>query len=121
MEQSNPPVQAPFTAACYGAGTFIIDKTGTRFQVWTGRLTNPGPWGPHIFRTVQGGKPELVWFKENANGDQLIVMNKQLWFSYTPAKSGQWGQIIDGSFWWRCLFVRILIETLGWSSQPHCG
>jgi len=96
MEQSNPPVQAPFTAACYGAGTFVIDKIGTRFQVWTGRLTNPGPWGPHIFRTVQGGKPELVWFKENANGNQLIVMNKQLWFSYTPARSGQWGQIIDG-------------------------
>jgi hypothetical protein len=96
MQQSNPPVQAPFTAACYGAGTFIIDKIGTRFQVWTGRLTNPGPWGPHIYRTVSGGKPELVWFMENANGTQLIVMNKQLWFSYTPQNAGQWGQIIDG-------------------------
>lgn len=96
MTQSTPPVKAPFTAPCYGAGSIITDKTGTIFQVWTGRLTNPGAWGPHIYRTVPGGKPELVWFMENANGNQLIVMNKQLWFSYTPQNSGQWGQQIDG-------------------------
>lgn len=94
--QSQPPVQAPFTAPCYGAGTMVIDKTGTIFQVWTGRLTNPGAWGPHVFRTKPGGKSELVWFKENANGTDLIIMNKQLWLSYTPARGGQWGQPIDG-------------------------
>jgi hypothetical protein len=94
--QTTPPVQAPFTAPCYGAGTIVIDKTGTVFQVWTGRLTNPGAWGPHIYRTVPGGKPELVWFMENANGTQLLIMNKQLWFDYTPQNGGQWGQIIDG-------------------------
>jgi multidrug efflux pump subunit AcrA (membrane-fusion protein) len=33
---------------------------------------------------------------ENANGTQLIIMNKKLWFDYTPPKGGQWGQPIDG-------------------------
>ena len=96
VTQSKAPVQAPFTARCYGAGTMVIDKAGTIFQAWTGRLTNPGPWGPHIWRTPLGGKPELVWFMENANGNQLIIMNKQLWFDYTPPNGGQWGQQIDG-------------------------
>ena len=96
MTQSTPPIRAPFTAPCYGAGSIIIDKAGTVFQVWTGRLTNPGAWGPHIYRTVQGGKPELVWFLENANGQYLVIMNKQLYFSYTPANSSQWLQQIDG-------------------------
>jgi hypothetical protein len=96
MKQSKSPVQAPFTAACYGAGSMVVDKTGTIFQVWTGRLTNPGAWGPHVFRTVPGGKPELVWFMEGANGTQLMIMNKELWLSYTPPRSGQWGQPLDG-------------------------
>lgn len=96
MTQPTPPIRAPFTAPCYGAGSIIIDKTGTVFQVWTGRLTNPGAFGPHIYRTAPGGKPELVWFLENANGQYLVIMNKQLWFSYTPAKGGQWLQQIDG-------------------------
>ena len=96
MTQSTPPIRAPFTAPCYGAGSIIIDKAGTVFQVWKGRLTNPGAFGPHIYRTVQGGKPELVWFLENANGQYMVIMNKQLYFSYTPAKSGQWLQQIDG-------------------------
>lgn len=96
MMQPTAPVQAPFKARCYGAGTVVIDKAGTIFQVWTGRLANPGPWGAHIWRTPLGGKPELVWFMENANGNQLIIMNKQLWFSYTPPNGGQWGQQIDG-------------------------
>ena len=96
MTQSTPPIRAPFTAPCYGAGSIIIDKAGTVFQVWTGRLTNPGAFGPHIYRTVQGGKPELVWFLENANGQYMVIMNKQLYFSYTPAKGGQWLQQIDG-------------------------
>jgi len=96
MPQSTAPIRAPFGKPCYGAGTIVIDKTGTVFQVWTGRLTNPGAWGPHIYRTVPGGIPELVWFMENANGNQLIIMNKQLFFSYTPANSGQWLQQIDG-------------------------
>lgn len=96
MSQPTPPIQAPFTAPCYGAGSIVIDKAGTVFQVWTGRLTNPGAWGPHIYRTVQGGKPELVWFLENANGQYLVIMNKQLYFSYTPANSGQWLQQISG-------------------------
>ena len=74
MTQSTPPIRAPFTAPCYGAGSIIIDKAGTVFQVWTGRLTNPGAFGPHIYRTVQGGKPELVWFLENANGQYMVIM-----------------------------------------------
>jgi hypothetical protein len=96
MTQPTPPIRAPFTNPCYGAGSVVIDKTGTVFQVWTGRLTNPGPWGPHIYRTAPGGKPELVWFIENANGTQLMIMNKQLWFAYTPQNGGQWLQQIDG-------------------------
>lgn len=95
-KQSRAPVQAPFTARCYGDGSMVIDKTGTIFQVWTGRLTSPGAWGPHVFRTVSGGKPELVWFMENANGNELIIMNKELWLSYTPPNGGQWGQPLDG-------------------------
>jgi hypothetical protein len=94
--QSTAPVQAPFTAKCYGAGSIVVDKTGTVFQVWTGRLTNPGAWGPHIWRTVQGGKPQLVWFIENANGTELMIQNKQLVFSYTLPNGGQWLQPLDG-------------------------
>ena len=96
MTQPTSPIRAPFTNPCYGAGSVVIDKTGTVFQVWTGRLTNPGAWGPHIYRTAPGGKPELVWFIENANGTQLMIMNKQLWFAYTPQNGGQWLQQIDG-------------------------
>ena len=94
--QSTAPVQAPFTAKCYGAGSIVVDKTGTVFQVWTGRLTNPGAWGPHIWRTVQGGTPQLVWFIENANGTELMIQNKQLVFSYTLPNGGQWLQPLDG-------------------------
>lgn len=96
MTQSTQPIQAPFTAPCYGAGSIVIDKTGTVFQVWTGRLTNPGAWGPHIWRTAQGGKPQLVWFIENANGTELMIQNKQLVFSYTLSSGTQWLQPIDG-------------------------
>jgi len=96
MTQSTPPIRAPFGKPCYGAGTIVVDKTGTVFQVWTGRFTNPGAWGPHIFRTIPSGTPELVWFMENANGNQLIIMNKQLFFSYTPSNGAQWLQQIDG-------------------------
>lgn len=94
--QSTAPTQAPFTAKCYGAGSIVVDKAGTVFQVWTGRLTNPGAWGPHIWRTVQGGKPQLVWFMENANGTELMIQNKQLFYSYTRPNGGQWLQQIDG-------------------------
>jgi len=94
--QSTAPVPAPFTAPCYGAGSIVVDKAGTVFQVWTGRLTNPGAWGPHIWRTVQGGTPQLVWFIENANGTQLMIQNKQLVFSYTLPNGRQWLQQIDG-------------------------
>lgn len=94
--QSTAPTQAPFTAKCYGAGSIVVDRAGTVFQVWTGRLTNPGAWGPHIWRTVQGGKPQLVWFMENANGTELMVQNKQLFYSYTRPNGGQWLQQIDG-------------------------
>lgn len=96
MSQPTSPIRAPFNKQCYGAGSVVIDKAGTVFQVWTGRLTNPGAWGPHIWRTVQGGEPELVWFIENANGTQLIIMNKQLFYSYTPANGVQWLQQISG-------------------------
>lgn len=96
MKQSTAPIQAPFTAKCYGAGSIIIDKTGTVFQVWTGRLTNPGAWGPHIYRTVKGGNSELVWFIENTTGNVLTIMNRQLFFSYTLPNGVQWLQQIDG-------------------------
>lgn len=96
MKQSTAPIQAPFTAKCYGAGSIIIDKTGTVFQVWTGRLTNPGAWGPHIYRTVKGGNSQLVWFIENTTGNVLTIMNKQLFFSYTLPNGVQWLQQIDG-------------------------
>lgn len=90
------PIQAPFTAKCYGAGSIVIDKAGTIFQVWTGRLTANGAWGPHVWRTVKGGKPELIWFIADSNGNQLMIMNKQLFFSYTLSNRGQWLQLIDG-------------------------
>jgi hypothetical protein len=95
-QQSTAPIQAPFTEPCYGAGSIVIDKTGTIFQVWTGRVSDNGPWGPRVFRTVRGGRPELVWFIEGCNGNQLAIMNKQLYLSYTPPHSGQWLQKIDG-------------------------
>lgn len=94
--QSSPPIVAPFKAASYGAGSIIIDKVGTIFQVWTGRLTNPGAWGGRVFRTVKGGKPELVWFIEDANVGALIILNKQLFLPFQPPKSGQRLQLIDG-------------------------
>ena len=96
MTQPTPPIPAPFQATSYGAGSIVIDKTGTTFQVWTGRLTNPGAWGSRIYRTVKGGKPELVWFIENANVGNLIIMNKQLFIPYQPPKGSQALQQISG-------------------------
>lgn len=95
-QQSTAPIQAPFNATSYGAGSMTIDKTGTIFQVWTGRLTNPGAWGSRVYRTVKGGKPELVWFIEDANAGVLTVINKQLFLTYQPPKGCQQLQQIDG-------------------------
>jgi len=95
-QQSTAPIQAPFSATSYGAGSMTIDKTGTIFQVWTGRLTNPGAWGSRVYRTVKGGKPELVWFIEDANAGVLTVINKQLFLPYQPPRGSQQLQQIDG-------------------------
>lgn len=96
MTQSTPPISGPFTATSYGAGSMVVDRAGTIFQVWTGRLTNPGAWGSRIYRTVKGGKPELVWFIEDANVGTLIIMNKQLFIPYQPPKGRQQLQQLDG-------------------------
>ena len=96
MTQSTQPVAAPFNATSYGAGSMIIDKAGTIFQLWTGRLTNPGAWGSRVFRTVKGGKPELVWFIEDANTGTLFVQNKQLFLTYQPPRGIQHLQQIHG-------------------------
>ena len=94
--QPTPPIPAPFQATSYGAGSMVVDRAGTIFQVWTGRLTNPGPWGSRVFRTVKGGRPELVWFIEDANVGVLFVMNKQLFLPYQPPKGVQHLQQIHG-------------------------
>lgn len=96
MTQPTDPISGPFNAPSYGAGSMVIDKAGTIFQVWTGRLTNPGAWGSRIYRTVKGGKPELVWFIEDANTGALIIMNKQLFLPYQPPKGRQQLQQIHG-------------------------
>lgn len=96
MTQSTSPIPAPFGATSYGAGSIVIDRAGTIFQVWTGRLTNPGAWGSRIFRTVKGGKPELVWFIEDANVGTLIIMNNKLFIPYQPPRGIQWLQQLDG-------------------------
>jgi len=95
-QQSTAPISAPFGATSYGAGSIMIDKTGTIFQVWTGRITNPGAWGPRVYRTVKGGRPELVWFIEDANAGVFTVINKQLFLPYQPSRGGQQLQQIDG-------------------------
>lgn len=96
MTQLTPPIQAPFTAHSYGAGSIVIDKTGTIFQVWVGRLTTPGAWGGRVYRTIKDGKPELVWFIEDSNIGGLIILNKQLFIPFQTPKSGQMLQQIDG-------------------------
>jgi hypothetical protein len=96
MTQPTAPISGPFNVPSYGAGSMVIDKAGTIFQVWTGRLTNPGAWGSRIYRTVKGGKPELVWFIEDANTGALIIMNKQLFLPYQPPKGRQQLQQIHG-------------------------
>lgn len=97
MTQPTPPTRLPVRAPSYsGAGTsFVIDKTGTVFQVWTGRTTNPGPWGAHVYRTAPNAQPVLVWFIEGCNGS-LTILNKQLYFGYVDGRGFQWYQPIDG-------------------------
>jgi len=96
MTQPTSPIAAPFNATSYGAGSMVVDKAGTIFQVWTGRLTNPGAWGSRVFRTVKGGRPELVWFIEDANVGSLIIINKQLFLPYQPPRGIQQLQQIHG-------------------------
>ena len=97
MTQPTPPSRAPYTPASYsGAGlSFVIDKTGAVFQVWTGRTVNPGPWGAHVYRTAPNSQPVLVWFIEGDNGS-LVILNKQLYFGYCDSNGAQWYQSIDG-------------------------
>lgn len=92
-----PPVRMPVKSPSYsGAGcSFVIDKTGTIFQVWTGRTVNPGPWGAHVYRTAPNSPSTLIWFIEGCNGS-LVIINKQLFFGYCDAKGAQWYQQILG-------------------------
>lgn len=89
------PIRIPFNRPTYGAGKpFYIDKTGVLYFVWDGRLTNPGPWGTHVYRAVPGQSLQLLYFLENSGG-VLVAMNKQLWYSYSDAKGLQWRLLID--------------------------
>ena len=61
MTQPQPPTPLPMINASYaGSGcSFVIDKTGTTFQVTVCSTTPGGPWGPHVVRTVKGGPAQV--------------------------------------------------------------
>ena len=80
------PIRLPGNRPTYGPGKpFYIDKAGTIYYLWDGRLTNPGPWGTHVYRAVAGQSPQLLFFLENSGGT-FVVVNKQLWYTYSDAK-----------------------------------
>jgi hypothetical protein len=97
MTQPQPPTPLPMINASYtGSGcSFVIDKTGTTFQVTVCNLVDGGPWGPHVVRTVKGGKPQIVWFMVGSAGT-LVILNKQLFIGYVDSHGQQWYQPIDG-------------------------
>jgi hypothetical protein len=95
MTQPTPPIPCPFNEPSYNAGSIVIDKTGTVFQVWTGRY-NGGAFGAYLFRTAKGGPIQLVWSMTNANAGVLIIMNKQLYIPFQPPGGGQMLQQISG-------------------------
>jgi len=97
MTQPQSPTPLPMINASYtGSGcSFVIDKTGTTFQVTVCRMTDGGPWGPHVVRTVKGGKPQIVWFVVGSAGT-LVILNKQLYIGYVDSHGQQWYQPIDG-------------------------
>jgi archaellum component FlaC len=97
MTQPQPPTPLPMINASYtGSGcSFVIDKTGTTFQVTVCNLVDGGPWGPHVVRTVKGGKPQIVWFVVGSAGT-LVILNKQLYMGYVDSHGQQWYQLIDG-------------------------
>ena len=87
-------IRLPTKRPTYGGGKpFYIDKTGAIFYMWDGRLTSPGPWGTHVYRALTGQAPELIFFKEDCSGT-LVVVNKQLWHTYTDAKGTPWRLLI---------------------------
>jgi hypothetical protein len=75
--------------------SFVIDKTGTTFQVTVCSTVAGGPWGPHVVRTVRGGQPQIVWFIPGSAGT-LVILNKQLYFGYVDSNGQQWYQPISG-------------------------
>ena len=88
------PIRLPGNRPTYGGGKpFYIDKTGTIYYLWDGRITNPGPWGTHVYRALVGQSPELIFFLENSGGN-LVVVNKQLWYTYSDAKGIPWRLLI---------------------------
>ena len=88
------PIRLPGNRPTYGPSKpFYIDKTGTIYYLWDGRITNPGPWGTHVYRALVGQSPELIFFLENSGGS-LVVVNKQLWYTYSDAKGIPWRVLI---------------------------
>ena len=88
------PIRLPGNRPTYGPSKpFYIDKTGVIYYLWDGRITNPGPWGTHVYRALVGQPPELIFFLENSGGN-LVVVNKQLWYTYSDAKGIPWRLLI---------------------------
>jgi hypothetical protein len=86
QQSGEVPIRLPGNRPTYGPGKpFYIDKTGTIYYLWDGRLTNPGPWGTHVYRAAVGQSPQLIFFLEDSGGT-LVVVNKQLWYTYANAK-----------------------------------
>lgn len=79
-----------------GSGcSFVIDKTGTTFQVTVCSTVAGGPWGPHVVRTPKGGPTQVVWFIPGTAGT-LVILNKQLYMGYVDSRGQQWYQQISG-------------------------
>ena len=97
MTQPQPPTPLPMINSSYaGSGcSFVIDKTGTTFQVTVCSTVDGGPWGPHVVRTARGGPVQVVWFIPGTAGS-LVILNKQLYLGYVDSNGQQWYQPISG-------------------------
>jgi hypothetical protein len=94
QQSEQAPIRLPGNRPTYGPGKpFYIDKTGTIYYLWDGRVTNPGPWGTHVYRAAVGQSPELLFFKENSGGT-FVVVNKELWYTYSDGKGIPWRLLI---------------------------
>lgn len=72
---------------------FVIDKTGTIYQVTQGDNNKTAPWAVRVWRCPPKAKPEQIFSITDGHG-ALVVINKKLYFGYTTGRP-DWKQAYE--------------------------